>query len=108
MRLLCLSVLHLCSEAVVAVTDRQILLPFLVQIAATAEFFPNAVSWRGEKHRFSSENAFAFRNAEFPDPALVFSVEEKLLTYRQFFGVLTAEVPDFHCKIPLRRVYYDG
>ena len=25
-----------------------------------------------------------------------------------FFGVLTAEVPDFYCKISLRRVYYDG
>ncbi len=49
----------------------------------------------GEKHRFSSENAFAFRNAEFPDPALVFSVEEKILTYRQFFGVVTDNYVDF-------------
>ena len=25
-----------------------------------------------------------------------------------FFGVLTAGVPDFHCKTPLHHVYYGG
>ena len=44
MRLLCLSDLHLRSEAVVAAIDRQRLSPFLAQIAATvAEVFPDAV-----------------------------------------------------------------
>lgn len=44
MRLLCLSDLHLRSEAVVVVIDRKRLSPFLVQIAATvAEVFPDAV-----------------------------------------------------------------
>ena len=44
MRLLCLSDLHLHSEAVVAAIDRQCLSPFLAQIAATvAEVSPDAV-----------------------------------------------------------------
>jgi len=44
MKLLCLSALHLRSEAVVATIDRQRLSPFLAQIAAAvAEVFPDAV-----------------------------------------------------------------
>ena len=43
MRLLCLSDLHLHSEAVGAAIDRQHLLPFLTQIAASvAEVSPDA------------------------------------------------------------------
>ena len=54
MRLLCLSDLHLRSEAVVAAIDRQRLSPFLAQIAATvAETSPDAVSWRGGKNTVS-------------------------------------------------------
>ena len=49
MRLLCLSDLHLRSEAVVAAIDRQRLSPFLAQIAATvAEVSPDAVVVTGD------------------------------------------------------------
>ena len=62
MRLLCLSDLHLRSEAVVVAIDRKRLSPFLAQIAATvAEFSPDAVG-DGE-HRFPGAGASAFGNA---------------------------------------------
>ena len=49
MRLLCLSDLHLRSEAVVAAIDRQRLSPFPAQIAATvAEVSPDAVVVTGD------------------------------------------------------------
>ncbi len=49
MKLLCLSDLHLRSEAVVAAIDRQRLSPFLAQIAATvAEVSPDAVVVTGD------------------------------------------------------------
>jgi 3',5'-cyclic AMP phosphodiesterase CpdA len=49
MRLLCLSDLHLRSDAVVAAIDRQRLSPFLAQIAATvAEVSPDAVVVTGD------------------------------------------------------------
>ena len=49
MRLLCLSDLHLRSEAVVAAIVRQCLSPFLAQIAATvAEVSPDAVVVTGD------------------------------------------------------------
>ncbi len=49
MRLLCLSDLHLRSEAVVAAIDRNRLSPFLAQIAATvAEISPDAVVVTGD------------------------------------------------------------
>lgn len=49
MNLLCLSDLHLRSEAVVAAIDRKRLSPFLAQIAATvAEVSPDAVVVTGD------------------------------------------------------------
>ena len=49
MRLLCLSDLHLRSEAVVVAIDRNRLSPFLAQIAATvAEVSPDAVVVTGD------------------------------------------------------------
>ena len=49
MKLLCLSDLHLRSDAVVAAIDRKRLSPFLAQIAATvAEFSPDAVVVTGD------------------------------------------------------------
>ena len=63
MKLLCLSDLHLRSEAVVATIDRQQLSPFPAQIAATvAEVSPDAVV-RDGGHRFPGAGAPAFRNA---------------------------------------------
>lgn len=49
MKLLCLSDLHLRSEAVVKAIDRQLLSSFLAQIAATvAEVSPDAVVVTGD------------------------------------------------------------
>ena len=86
MRLLCLSDLHLRSEAVVAAIDRNRLSPFLGQIAATvAEVSPDAVVVTGG-HRSPGPGALAFRNVGSPDPVPVLHGDGSLHLLLFLFG----------------------
>ena len=91
MKLICLSDLHLRSEAVVAAIDRQLLSSFLAQIAATvAEVFPDAVVVTGTP--FPRARHAVFRNDGSPDPVPVLHGDGSLHLLLLLLGNCAEEV----------------